>query len=402
MKIDKPVVKFCKKCTCPSSSAVPLEFDESGVCSGCLTNKESREVNWERRKLLFEDLIEDYRSEDSYYDCIIPVSGGKDSYWQIHKIKEYGLNPLLVTYHGNNYTKTGMDNLLNMREAFNVDHIFYTPSIDLLKKMNRVGQNLMGDMNWHGHAGIFTYPIRVAVEKNIPLMVWGEHGFMDLGGMHSYKDMVEFTFRYRHEHCLRGYEWSDIIAASKDQNDEIFEREMIQWKYPSDEDIERVGVRGIYISNFFKWDANEHGPLMVEKYGFKDAEEPFERTYRTMSNLDDMHENGIHDYMKWVKFGYGRATDHTSKDIRGGRMSREEGVKEVIKRDPIKSKDLWRWLEYVGWTEEKFDQIADTFRDSKVWFIKGNQWCKVDIDGVERTHGKVHLSDIQKSKYYKE
>ena len=82
-----------------------------------------------------------------------------------------------------------------------------------------------------------------------------------LGGMHSYKDMVEFTYRYRHEHCLRGYEWYDIIEASKKYDDEIFEHEMIQWKYPTDEDIERVGVRGIYISNFFKWDANEHGPL---------------------------------------------------------------------------------------------------------------------------------------------
>ena len=288
--------------------------------------------------MMFENLIEDYKTKDNYYDCLIPVSGGKDSYWQIHIMKEYGLNPLLVTYHGNNYTKEGMDNLLNMREVFDADHIFFTPSIKLLKKMNRIAQRLMGDMNWHAHAGIFTYPIRVAVEKNIPLMVWGEHGFMDLGGMHSYKDMVEFTYRYRHEHCLRGYEWYDMIEASKKYNDVIFEHEMIQWKYPTDEDIERVGVRGIYISNFFKWDANEHGPLMIEKYNFKEADNPFERTYRGMSNLDDMHENGIHDYMKWVKFGYGRATDHSSKDIRSGRMSREIGMKEVLKERPYQVK----------------------------------------------------------------
>ena len=112
---------------------------------------------------------------------------------------------------------------------------------------------------------------------------------------------------------------------------------------------------------------------MVEKYGFKEAINPFERTYRGMSNLDDMHENGIHDYMKWVKFGYGRATDHTSKDIRGGRMNREIGVKEVLKRDHIKSKDLLRWLDYVGWSEKEFDEVADTFRDPKVWYIKNNE-----------------------------
>ena len=357
----KPTVKYCKSCTYPSSSAVPLEFDENGRCSGCSTNSEKKEIDWDRRKLLFESLIDEYKS-NNYYDCIIPVSGGKDSYWQIHKIKEYGLNPLLVTYHGNNYTQTGLKNLKNMREVFNADHIFYTPNIDLLKRMNRVGQKLMGDMNWHNHAGIETYPIRVAVEKNIPLMIWGEHGFMDLGGMYSYKDLVEFTYRFRHEHALRGYEWYDIIKASIKSNDEI----------------------------------------MIEKYGFKEAEIPFERTYWKMSNLDDMHENGIHDYMKWIKFGYGRATDHTSKDIRFGKITRKKALVEVLKRDCIKSQDLERWLSYVGWTEEYFDEIADTFRDPSVWWIKDNQWCKKDIDGVERSYGAIKINLQSRKKFFSE
>lgn len=396
----KPSIEFCKNCTYPSSSAAPLEINELGICSGCLTSLETKEIDWNRRKLLFENLIDEYKSNTSYYDCIIPVSGGKDSYWQVHKIKEYGLNPLLVTYNGNNYSKTGMENLINMREVFNADHIFYTPSIQTLKKMNRVCQRLFGDMNWHAHAGIFTYPIRVAVEKKVPLMIWGEHGFMDMGGMHSHKDFVEFTYRTRHEHSLRGYEWYDIIEASKKYNDEISEKEMIQWKYPSDEEIEKVGVRGIYISNYFKWEANEHGPLMIEKYGFKKAEEPFERTYRRMSNLDDIHENGIHDYMKWIKFGYGRATDHTSKDIRAGKITKEVAIKEVLNRDHVKSLDLDRWLKYVSWDSEYFDSEADKFRDPSVWWIRGEKWCKLDVDGVERCYGNVHLDKESRKKYF--
>ncbi|MEM6299624.1 MAG: N-acetyl sugar amidotransferase, partial [Bacteroidota bacterium] len=156
MMNTKPEVFYCKSCTYPSSSAVPLSFNEAGVCSGCQTSNEKTQINWDRRRRMFEQLVEDYRTDGSNYDCIIPVSGGKDSYWQIHLIKEYGLNPLLVTYHGNNYTETGLKNLRNMREVFNVDHIFFTPSINLLKKMNRICQRLMGDMNWHAHAGIFT------------------------------------------------------------------------------------------------------------------------------------------------------------------------------------------------------------------------------------------------------
>ena len=212
---------------------------------------------------------------------------------------------------------------------------------------------------------------------------------MDLGGMHSYKDMVEFTYRYRHEHCLRGYEWYDMIEYAPNFSENLNENDLSCWKYPSDKEIEEVGVRGIYISNFFKWEANIHGPLMVDKYGFIESEEPFERTYRTMSNLDDIHENGIHDYMKWVKFGYGRATDHTSKDIRAGLIKRSEGVKEVLNRDHIKSKDLYRWLDYVGWTELDFDKCADKFREPSVWWIKNDEWYKNDIDGISRSYGKV-------------
>lgn len=385
-----PKMSYCKKCVYPASSAVPLAFDENGICSGCRTamQRDSGIVDWDKRKRMFENLIEEYRSKDGKgYDCLIPVSGGKDSYYQIHIMKKvYKLNPLLVTYHGNNYTEVGMQNLLNMREVFGVDHVFFTPSISVLIKMNRIGFKLMGDMNWHAHAGIFTYPIQVAVQTKTPLMIWGEHGFMDLGGMHSYKDLVEFTYRYRHEHNLRGYEWYNMTddGLNKLGRPEIMEGlmgcDLIPWMYPSDEDINRVGVRGIFISNYFRWEGGDHGQMMVEKYGFKESPVAFDRTYRRMSNLDDMHENGVHDYMKFVKFGYGRATDHCCKDIRAGKMTRAEAIEIVRKMDSKKPSDLKRWLEYTGMSEAEFDRIADTFRDSRVWWKdeKGN-WVKDNL-----------------------
>jgi hypothetical protein len=301
-----------------------------------------------------------------------------------------------------------MENLINMREVFDVDHIFYTPSIDVLKKMNRLCFRLMGDMNWHAHAGIFTYPIRAAVQTKVPLMIWGEHGFMDLGGMHSYNDLVEFTYRYRHEHNLRGYEWYDMTdeglekLGKQELKEGLKKQDLITWIYPSDEEIESVGVRGIFISNYVKWEANEHGPMVVEKYGFKGTDEPFERTYRTLSNLDDMHENGIHDYLKFIKFGYGRATDHVCKDVRAGKITREEGIKIVMQRDPIKSKDLYRWLPYVGMSEQEFDRTCDTFRDPRVWWIKNGEWWKNNLDGKPSSFGKVYLPEALWEKYHNE
>jgi len=377
LKLGK--VKYCKKCVMPSSSAIPVEFDEDGICSGCNTDNQTKEINWERREKQLKRLLEQYRNkDDTNYDCIIPVSGGKDSYFQVHLIKNVlGLNPLLVTYNANNWMDEGYENLHNMRDVFGCDHIFFTPSISLLKRLNSLCFRKMGDMNWHAHCGIQTYPYIVAVKHNIPLIIDGEHGFMDLGGMHSYNDYVELTQRFRLEHVQRGYDWYDMLD---DEDDKIEKKEMISYMFPSDADIKRVGVRGIYVGNYVKWSGN-HNAEIAKTYGWKEAKQEFERTYRKISNLDDMHENGIHDYMKYIKFGYGRATDHVCKDIREGVMSREEGIEIVRKMDSVKPKDLQRWLKYVDMTEEEFDRIADTFRDKRVWekdaqgnWVKDNIW----------------------------
>ena len=377
----KNKIKFCKKCVMPSSSAIPVEFDSKGVCSGCNTSNQKLEIDWVKRKNQLIRLMDQYQSKDnSNYDCIIPVSGGKDSYFQVHMIKNIlKMNPLLVTYNANNWTDTGYENLHNMREVFGCDHVFFTPSIDLLKRMNRIGFKLAGDMNWHGHSGIYTYPFIVAVEKKIPLVIYGEHGFMDIGGMHSYNDYVEFTQRYRLEHCLRGYDWNDFLGHHG--RDQISEKELIGFKFPSDESIRKIGVRGIFISNYVEWEGNNNANI-AKKYGFKESNVGFERTYRKVSNLDDMHENGIHDYMKFIKFGYGRATDHVCKDIRNGLISREDGINIIKSLDHIKPNDLIRWLDYVDISEDKFDSIANSFRDPRVWEEKEGLWHKENICGA--------------------
>ena len=148
-----------------------------------------------------------------------------------------------------------------------------------------------------------------------------------------------------------------------------------------DKEIAEQNTKGIYIGNYFKWDANSHVKLVIEKYGWKPAEKAFERTYRKFSNLDDRYENGIHDLMKFIKFGYGRCSDHASKDIRMGYMTREEGIKMVKKYDHVKpKKDLNRWLEYVNMSMDEFDTFADTLRDKRVWKRESNgDWVKDNI-----------------------
>jgi N-acetyl sugar amidotransferase len=373
-----PKMRWCKICVYPASSAVPLAFDEEGICSGCRVHTQKKKIDWNKRKEILLALVEEYRSKNkSNYDCIIPVSGGKDSYFQTYYVtKVLGLKPLLVTYHGNNYLEVGERNLKKMRKLFNVDQLVFGPSVDVLKKLNKKCFEIMGDMNWHAHCGIFSYPVQIAVKFNIPLIIWGEHGYSDLGGMHSMNDLVEMTKKYRTEHACRGFDWFDML----DEKEGITEQDVLWAKYPSDEELEKVDVRGIYLGNYVDWDANVHGKQMIEEFFFEISPEPFDRTYRRMSNLDDMHENGAHDYLKYIKFGYGRATDHSCKDIRAGIMTREQGIEMVKKYDSVKPKDLYRWLGYVGMTEIEFDKKADEFRDKRVWWKNDKgEWIKDNI-----------------------
>ncbi len=391
---------YCSKCVYPQVS-VNLELVD-GVCTACKTSEVFEAADgefWEKRRTLFEEIISEVKGQanrNKNYDCIIPVSGGKDSYYQTHVIaKKYGLKPLLVTYHGNNYLPEGDYNRDRMREVFDADHLVFGPSVEVLKKLNRIAFRKMGDMNWHAHCGIFTYPIRMSVALNIPLVIWGEIAW-DISGMFHPDDLVEFSSRTRHEHGLRGFEWDSMI---NDPQDMLNEQDLLWAKYPEDSEILATGSKGIYIGNFFKWEPNKHTQEMIYLYEWKAANKPFQRTYRTMSNLDDRYENGVHDLLKFIKFGYGRASDHASKDVRAGLMSREVAIEMVRNYDHVVSDDLYYWLDYVDISENEFWLTADSFRDPRVWWIENGEWVKENIWGGHSTYGPVHLPKDEYAKY---
>jgi N-acetyl sugar amidotransferase len=392
-------IQYCKRCVYPQIT-VNLNIDEEGVCASCRVYEKFQQLTpefWERRKAKFEKVITNaLKNNNSDYDCVVPVSGGKDSYYQAHMMsKVYGLKVLLVTYHGNNYLPEGDYNRDRMRHVFNADHIVFGPSVETLKKLNRLCFRKMGDMNWHAHCGINTYPIIMAVRHNIPLVIWGETAW-DISGMFDPDDYVEFSARVRHEHALRGYEWYDLI---NDPIDTVTEKDMFWAKYPTDEEILRSNVRGLYIGNFFNWDPNQHTKQMQELYDWKASDREFERTYRKMSNLDDRYENGAHDLLKFVKFGYGRASDHASKDIRTGYLTREEGIEMVKKYDHVVSSDVAYWCDYVGMSIDEFWATADTFRDPRVWWIQDGQWWKDNVWGEPSPYGEVNLPKEKWNKY---
>ena len=342
--------------------------------SNIRAKKKINSLHWKRREKILINMFRGINKSNNY-DCVIGVSGGKDSYFQTHYIKNVlKLNPLLVTYDGNNWTDVGWRNMKKMKDVFKCDHIIVRPSTDILIKLNRLGFLVMGDMNWHAHVGIMTVPMSVAVKYNIPYVFYGEHGYLDISGQFSLSDFPEVTYRDRLEHFARGFEWNFFVGT-----DGITAKDMEIWKYPTDKQIFDLNLRGLFLGNYVYWEANEHIKLVTKNYQFELSNKSFDRTYRKMSNLDDMHENGVHDYLKFIKFGYGRATDHACKDIRSGFLTREKAINLVKKYDHVRPSDLKRWLKYTNFSENEFDRIADSFRDPRVWTKRGKNWIKQEI-----------------------
>lgn len=372
-------MRYCARCLYPENAKPTIIFDEEGVCSGCRYH-ESRgklEIDWNERKEIFEQIVEEARRMarklGNSHDCIIPVSGGKDSHYQVWLLKKkYGLNPLLVTFNHAFNTPAGNRNLENLVEKSGCDLIRYTAGLDSVRRISRHMLETVGDLTWHYHAGIRTLPFQIAVKYNIPLVVWGEHGFAELTGIVTLEDFVEFTRWTRKEHDMRGYEPADLIGKGG-----ITEHDIAPYLYPDDEDIARVGVRGIYLSNFFPWNAKAQGEAMIREWDFGTVSYRRERTFSLYSKIED-HANDVHDYLKYLKFGYGRATDDASMEIRHGRLTREEGLRMVEQYDATEPSTLGFYCDFLGISKDEFYRFVEPMRDQNLWNRENGAWVARD------------------------
>lgn len=380
-------MNYCNRCLYPRNAKPSIIFDEHGVCSGCRLIESRINIYWRERERKLNDLLNEYRGKSGVYDCIIPVSGGKDSHYQVYLIKEvYKMNPLLVTYNHTFNTPLGLRNLRNLIQQFGCDNIRFTTNPETARKLSRYMLKKIGDITWHYHAGIMTFPIQIAVKYKIPLIIWGEEGFSELVGMHNQDDMVEFTKKKRQEHSMRGLEPADILKDPMAIVAGITEKDLAPFYYPSNEDIAAIGVRGIYLSNYINWNAKKQTETMIRDYNFETAFSK-DRTFNIYDKTDDLHASGLHDYLKYLKFGYGRCTDDASTEIRHGRMTREEGIAMVMKYDHVRPADFDTFLKFVEMTETEFMEAIEHLRDLSIW--------RKDVSGLWQTRDNIgnHIND---------
>ena len=363
-------MKFCKRCLYPEVHPLNIVLDEEGVCSGCRVHEEKFTLDWNARERKLKAILEHYRSPTGLnYDCIVPVSGARDSYYIVHLLKNvYGMNPLLVTYNRHYNTSLGHRNYAYLKTRFNCDAMSMVVQPQKVKKIVRHTLEMMGSMHWHTLAGQSVFPVQVAVRMKIPLIVWGVHQGIDQVGMFSHADEVEMTRKYRKEHDLMGYEAEGLLGGGSS----LKERDMVQYFYPHDKEIEKVGVRGIYLGNYIPWDSKRQHEKMIAGFDYETA--PQQRTFDTYNDVDCVHYSGLHDYIKMLKHGYGKATDHACREIRWGRMTREEGIAVVRRYQEIVPSDTGLFTRWLGIGEKELFSILERFRNPLFWERDDNGW----------------------------
>ncbi|ANS84161.1 hypothetical protein VSVS12_00344 [Vibrio scophthalmi] len=365
-------IKYCNTCMYPETKP-DLWFDESGKCSACINYEKRSEINWEQRLQEFEAITNRYKSIDgSNYDCIIPVSGGKDSTYQVIRVLQAGLNPLCVTAETDSLSDIGRRNLENLKRL-GVDHVNVTTNPKIRRKLSRLALREVGDIQWAEHVTIFTIPIQVAVEKNIPLIIWGENSQHEYGGPASAAENNVLDRRWLEEFGgMLGMRITDLIGQ-----DGITRRDLIPYFYPSDEDLKRVGVTGIFLGYYFPWDGYNN-TLLAQAYGFESYPTPTEGSLVNYENLDNYYHR-IHDYFKYIKYGFGRATDQANNHIRRGRLLRKDVVDFLQSNDGAYptvylGRPLESVLEEIDMSKEEFDEICERFTNKKLFKTdrKGN------------------------------
>ena len=358
------MLRYCTRCVMPDSKP-DLTFNQDGVCSACQAFEMRRAIDWRTRQQELETLLSKFRSKDGSWDCVIPVSGGKDSTYQVIKMLEFGMNPLCVTATTCDFSEIGRRNIDNLKQL-GVDHIQVSPNPKTRAKLNRIGLMEVGDISWPEHVGIFTIPVRVAINYGIHLIIWGENSQNEYGGPAIAQDRNILDRGWLEEFGgLLGLRVSDLAEVYG-----IAKKDLNPYEYPTEQELASAKIVGLFLGHYLKWDGLTNF-LLSQASGFESMPVRVEGSMVSYENVDNF-QTGIHDYFKYLKFGFGRATDLACLHIRRERISRQEAIQiihEVDGRFPwtYLGKSLGEILSPLKVTVEEFMDVCDRFTNHNIF-----------------------------------
>ena len=357
--------KFCKTCII-SNQRPRIKFNKDGICNACLNTEYKQKINWSERKIELKDLLSKYRKKNGKFDVIVPSSGGKDSSIVAHKLKyEHNMNPLTVTWAPHIYTDIGYKNFQSLIHS-GLTNILCTPNGIVHRKLTRESLIEIGDPFQPFIYGQISFPLKVALQYNISLIMDGENGELEYGGnskspedSFSYKDEVKY--------------WLSNFEAKKWLKKGFSKKDMDIYFPPSIDDIASKKIIRKFWSYYNFWSPQENYYYASKNTGFKaNPDGRSEGTYSKYASLDDAID-GFHYYFMFLKFGIGRATSDAAQEVRDKHISRKEAVKLVRKYDgELPKKYYKKFLEYCNLSDNEFDQICDRWRANHLWTRNNN------------------------------
>ncbi len=342
-------LKYCTKCVMPET-VEGQEFDAQGLCRTCQSLNQKKNIDWTERRKKLKKIVDNAKKQaGNNYDCIVPISGGKDSVYQLHVMaKEMGCKVLAVTFNHNWFSKTGWYNLQNALEQFNIDHIMFTPNRDLVNRIAKRSLETIGDACWHCHMGVSSFILKMAVAYKIPLIVWGEstaeHG----------RATYDKPDKFDRDYFLRV---SAKLTPEQFACDYITMKDLFPFETPSIEECQPLN--GIHLGDYVPWDTEKQVAFIKEKYGWKGTE--IEGQYKDYKSAECAMA-GMHDFMCYCKRGFGRASIQLSDDIRDGMKFTDEQKGNLLMTEQMRPKSLDYYLEITGMSEMEFYEAISKLR----------------------------------------
>ena len=342
-------LRYCTKCIMPET-VEGQEFDGRGWCRTCVSQEQKLEVDWlERERALLKILNDATRNAKGNYDCIVPISGGKDSLWQLHVlVKRYGMKPLAVTYDHGGFCKTGLRNLSIAIESMGIPHLKLKDPDDLIKRMQKRSIELIGDPCWHCHSGVPAIALNTAMEKGIPLIVWGESTAEHGRATYAKPDKFDRNYFLR----VSGKYTPEQFAC-----DYIGLEELKNFRLPTEKQCRKL--HGIHLGDYIPWNVEEQVAFIKKEYGWAGRE--ISGSYKDYKSAECSFE-GYHEFTCYLKRGYGRSSVQASEDIRAGRMTREQAIGIVPKYEAVKPVWFDEFLEDINLSRMRFQNAIINLR----------------------------------------
>ena len=363
-------VKYCVKCTI-SNQRPRITFNAEGVCAACQYSEfKKNNIEWGQRDKELQELCDKHRSSDGSYDVIVPSSGGKDSAYVAYQLKyKYKMNPLTVTWSPHLWTRDGFNNFQNHIHVGGFDNVLGTPNGLVHRKLTKLSFEIVGDPFLPFIYGTINYPLQVALQHNVSLVMYGENGEVEYGG-----DMKNALIPNRdyvkdpENHYFSGFLPEKMSEYGINSND------LSPYMSPNVEELDKLGLENHFFGYYKKWVPQELYYHAVEHTGFKPRYARNEGTYSKYASLDDKLD-GFHFYLAYIKFGLGRTSSDTAHEIRDGHIDRDDGI-HLVKRFDGEFPELYfkTFLQYCDITEEYYHEVIDSWRSPHLWRKSYGKW----------------------------